>query len=107
MTSAQPFNFDGFFDPPSQPEVTHAYRWHEAGEHEDFRLWAKRGCEACEEKVDTLVIKVELEFSYQDLATAKHWFERYGEKYKKPANDHELLLLWSLAPVVDHYREIE
>jgi hypothetical protein len=101
--SAQPFNFDGYFDPPTQPEVSTAFKWHEAGEHkEDFRKWAKRGCEACQEDVEALTVRVELKFNPGDLSMARYWFRQYGHKYGPVANDRELLLKFALFEVAEY-----
>lgn len=105
MTSAQPFNWDFKFDPPEQPEVTASDRWHQAGEHEDFRYWGKQGCTECEELAESLTATVELKFTRGDLENARYWFKRYGHKYGNPQTDRELILMWALKEIVE-YKEV-
>lgn len=98
MTSAQPFNWDFMFDPPAQQEVTSAYKWHEAGEHEDPRQWAKRGCLLCEEEVETLTLRVEIDCRRSDLEDALYWQKKTDRPEIKNLAPKKVLAVWMMQP---------
>lgn len=89
-----------YFEPPEVPEVTAAYIWHEAGEHHDYEVWAKLGCQACEEDMDTLMFAVEFKFTTGQLRAAEKWAKENGFNYKNAV--HQLLLDWAMMQEVDH-----
>lgn len=92
MTSAHPFNFDGYFDPPVQQEVTPAYKFHEAGEHKDVHRWAKQGCEPCRDIAEDLVAELRIRFTESDLRDARRWAKGKGLDYKDDTK--HLLIDW-------------
>jgi hypothetical protein len=85
-------NDSRYFEPPQTEEITKAYKWHEIGEHEDTRYWAKQGCDACQESaevLDEIHFAVDLEFDLSDLANAELWAKQKSLKYEDKRH-----LLW-------------